>query len=1058
MATLLERLYVEITADTEKMQKELLSASRRVQSFGKELRDVGRGLTLGLTVPLTAVGVAAIKMASDAEEAANKFDVVFGRAAAGARQELEGLTETIPLTLAEMQGLSAGIQDLLVPLGLAREEAAKLSVRAVELAGDLGSFNNVSAAEALNDIKSALIGASEPISKYGVDTREAALQARALAEGLIVEGQALDRTTRALAVFAQIQAQSTDALGDAARTVDSTANSFKFLARDIKQLGVDIGEILIPVIRPVVSLVLDVVQAIGAWSTETKTLVIVLGGFAAAIGPLVLLAGSLVAAFGALLPVVTALGGILVPGGAVLVGLVGLAAAFIAVRNDGEDAKRAVEEFASGLRGATRDVLLHAQAVETIRYFDLLDEATALEQKAKDLGAAFKEIDRLRLNEITLDGGLLDQSIRRSVALADELARAGEGAGTITRELRDTAAEAERAKKRAEAIEEVRRNASRQFNQFRRETLELAERVLAAENLTVRAIRAQGAALRENAALRETASATADEFERSLEALEAAKAALQEMVRQDLEKVATSLENIFSSIGEAFDGIGRAVAGLLNEFIDLRAVIKDNGKAGLEVGVNPLAGIGGLFAASINAIAESAAAAARRIEEARRAYERALDDYVDELADLNRFERLRVDAVEGAREFVQAFFDQVTAGIKNDRVRNEIAAQFDEAIASLDLDALRKLLTEIGGSDATRVLAELERRLKAINEARLEEIQALSQSLAVRALRARGLDDEAAQLQLAIKYQEELARAAELGDASLIALVNEVYNLERAAIEAAAAERRLADARRAAAFGANLAADVLAARGDDRGAFVAQQEIKRDNTIAEARRLFEEGLISEAAFTRIVALANEIFASAVDAFDAEARRAAEAMLELARAAEFQAQQDLRNLNVRLLVAQGLDDEAFAMRQQIELLQALQDGRSAEYIALLQQVQAAERAARSREDEAKAARETEAAINGVTRALNAPKGLRLSLLRFQALGAGTPGVQQLPPSRFIGQQSADTAGPASISVSGGINVFSSGPDESGEDLLAKIEQAVVRRVRAGGADPFRRRVS
>ena len=54
--------------------------------------------------------------------------------------------------------MHSGIQDLLVPLGLAPTEAERMTASVVRLAGDLGSFNNVPVAEALADIRSGLVG------------------------------------------------------------------------------------------------------------------------------------------------------------------------------------------------------------------------------------------------------------------------------------------------------------------------------------------------------------------------------------------------------------------------------------------------------------------------------------------------------------------------------------------------------------------------------------------------------------------------------------------------------------------------------------------------------------------------------------------------------------------------------------------------------------------------------------------------------------------------------------------------------------------------------------
>jgi len=290
------------------------------------MSSVGKALTLGVTAPLVGIGVAAIKAASDAQESAAKFDVVFGGAAAGAREELERLHETIPLTRAEMEGLAAGIQDFLVPAGIARDEAAGMSVDFLELAGDLGSFNNVPTAQVLNDIKSALAGSSEPMMKYAVDTRVAALEAVALEAGLIQQGEALDGAARAQAVFLAIQRDSTDAIGDAARTVDSTANSMKLLWRDTKELRDEIGAQLIPIITPLLAHLRDLLTWLNDLSPATKAWITYVGLAAAALGPLLSVGSKVVGVFQLLSGAAGTLAGALGGGGALATGIAGLVA------------------------------------------------------------------------------------------------------------------------------------------------------------------------------------------------------------------------------------------------------------------------------------------------------------------------------------------------------------------------------------------------------------------------------------------------------------------------------------------------------------------------------------------------------------------------------------------------------------------------------------------------------------------------------------------------------------------------------------------------------------
>jgi len=271
-------------------------ATERVNSRFSRLEDraarvseisgrLGRQISIGLTAPLIAAAAASANLAINAQETANRFEVVFRGSVSSVNAELELLHENIPLTTTQMRDLSSGVQDLLVPLGLAREEAAGLSVDALRLAGDLGSFNNAGTEQVLDAIRSSLTGSSEPMRRFGVDTRETRLQTIALNQGLIQQGEELSGAARAQAVFAAITADSSDAIGDAARTAEDNAAQLRFIRRDVLEASEAIGNDLLPVVSDIITEVRSFTQWLASLDQEARQNIILWGGIAAAIGP-----------------------------------------------------------------------------------------------------------------------------------------------------------------------------------------------------------------------------------------------------------------------------------------------------------------------------------------------------------------------------------------------------------------------------------------------------------------------------------------------------------------------------------------------------------------------------------------------------------------------------------------------------------------------------------------------------------------------------------------------------------------------------------------------------
>ncbi len=302
---------LDLTADDTGLNRKIDGAEQKVSGLGDTFKRVGQSMSsfgdkmsTRVTLPILAVAAAAFKMASDAEESSNKFEIVMGASADSVRASLKELEKTIPLTTGELLTLAAGTQDLLVPMGLTREAGAAMSTQFLELAGDIAAFNDVSPAQVLADIKSGLIGSSEPLFKYGVDTRVAALEAVALANGLILQGEKLTDVTRAQAVLIQIQNQSKDAMGAAAREMDGASAASRFLFRDVKQLGEEIGVTLIPIITPMIQKVREWIQWFRELSPATQQMIVKTALLVAAIGPLLSIFGRLTSGVGALMSVI----------------------------------------------------------------------------------------------------------------------------------------------------------------------------------------------------------------------------------------------------------------------------------------------------------------------------------------------------------------------------------------------------------------------------------------------------------------------------------------------------------------------------------------------------------------------------------------------------------------------------------------------------------------------------------------------------------------------------------------------------------------------------------
>ena len=202
-------------------------------------------------------------MAGDAAEQTSKAEVVFGSSFDSMTSWADGFGDTVNRSKFQLLGFAAAVQDILVPMGMMRTEAAELSKEIVQTAVDVASFNNTTAEHAMRDFNSALVGNHETVRKFGIVISEARMKQVALDKGIIKAGENLTDQQKILARLAIIQKDSTDAMGDAERTADSYANVMQGLAAQFEETAIVIGQFLMPVIKAfaeVATLILKVLE------------------------------------------------------------------------------------------------------------------------------------------------------------------------------------------------------------------------------------------------------------------------------------------------------------------------------------------------------------------------------------------------------------------------------------------------------------------------------------------------------------------------------------------------------------------------------------------------------------------------------------------------------------------------------------------------------------------------------------------------------------------------------------------------------------------------------
>ena len=87
--SVVKNLLVRAGADFSELQKEMQKAEKFMKSAGKQITDIGKTLTVGITTPLLGLGTISVKTAADFQESMSKVSAISG--ATG--DDLERLTD-----------------------------------------------------------------------------------------------------------------------------------------------------------------------------------------------------------------------------------------------------------------------------------------------------------------------------------------------------------------------------------------------------------------------------------------------------------------------------------------------------------------------------------------------------------------------------------------------------------------------------------------------------------------------------------------------------------------------------------------------------------------------------------------------------------------------------------------------------------------------------------------------------------------------------------------------------------------------------------------------------
>ncbi len=230
-------------------------ASREFSQVGEGLKKLGIVALAALSSrELLQAGVALFNVGTQTEAFGRRYATVFGENTAVLDEWIEDQKRRFGMSKGQMEGAIASVGDLLVPMGLARDRAAEMSMEIMTLAGALSEWSGGtrSANEVTSILIKSLLGERDALKELGVSLSEEQVQAALTERGQQdLTGTALEQA-KAFVTLELITAKSADALSaynSGAMEGTAAAKSLESVLADLKETLGDLVIELAPAIE-----------------------------------------------------------------------------------------------------------------------------------------------------------------------------------------------------------------------------------------------------------------------------------------------------------------------------------------------------------------------------------------------------------------------------------------------------------------------------------------------------------------------------------------------------------------------------------------------------------------------------------------------------------------------------------------------------------------------------------------------------------------------------------------------------------------------------------------
>lgn len=204
-----------------------------------------RAAALYVTVNRAADALAdCLQSSNEYVENINLFTVAMGDYSEEAYRYAEKVNSLLGIDISEWIRFQGVFKQITTGFGVAAEKSNIMSKNLTQIGYDIASFFNISIEDAMQKVESGISGELEPLRRLGYALDAATLQQIAYDNGIQQNINTMTQAQKSQLRYVAILQQSTNVMGDMARTIVTPANSMRILQQQFEQLKRAIGNIV----------------------------------------------------------------------------------------------------------------------------------------------------------------------------------------------------------------------------------------------------------------------------------------------------------------------------------------------------------------------------------------------------------------------------------------------------------------------------------------------------------------------------------------------------------------------------------------------------------------------------------------------------------------------------------------------------------------------------------------------------------------------------------------------------------------------------------------------